>query len=193
MLLFFMSCQKKDKELVDVKFNPEITPTMSTDSVTELISDSGITRYKLIAKNWQVFDKAKEPYWYFPKGIHLERYDSLFNIEATVLADTAWNYTAKHLWRLKGNVQVENMDGDQFFSDELFWDEQQRKVYSDELIEIRKGVTQLKGYGFESNQEMDEYRIIRPYDGKIPFDENRDSAPMAPVDSMRLGNETLNR
>ncbi len=180
MLLFWTSCNKKEGDFVDIKFDPEITPTMSTESVVTFISDSGITRYKLIAQKWLVFDKAKDPYWYFPEGLYLERFDPSFNIEATIIADTAWNYTAKRLWRLKGNVHVRNMQGEEFRSDELFWDEKQEKVYSDKYIEIKRGDSELKGYGFESNQEMNEYRIFRPHDGKIPFKDNpqpNDSIP----------------
>ena len=180
MLLFWTSCNKKEGDFVDIKFDPEITPTMSTESVVTFISDSGITRYKLIAQKWLVFDKAKDPYWHFPEGLYLERFDPSFNIEATIIADTAWNYTAKRLWRLKGNVHVRNMQGEEFRSDELFWDEKQEKVYSDKYIEIKRGDSELKGYGFESNQEMNEYRIFRPHDGKIPFKDNpqpNDSIP----------------
>ena len=171
MLLFYTACSSSDTETVDIQFDPEVTPSMTTDSVTTLISDSGITRYKLETKNWQVFDKAEEPFWFFPEGIYLERFDSLFQVEAKILADTAWNYTDKRLWRLKGNVDIRNMEGEMFLSDELFWDQQEQKVYSDKYIQIKRGDTELKGYGFESNQEMTEYRIFRPHDGKIPFKE----------------------
>ncbi|NMB50410.1 MAG: LPS export ABC transporter periplasmic protein LptC [Bacteroidales bacterium] len=172
MLLFVASCQKKTEELVDIIFNPDSVPTMTTDSVITLISDSGVTRYKLMTKKWQVFDGAKEPYWFFPEGIYLERFDSLFNVEAVVFADTAWNYVNKQLWRLKGNVNAQNMKGEKFFSDELFWDQRQQRIYSDKYIEIQKGETELKGYGFESNQEMTEYRIFKPHDGRIPLKED---------------------
>ena len=172
MLLFVASCQKKTEELVDIIFNPDSVPTMTTDSVITLISDSGVTRYKLMTKKWQVFDGAKEPYWFFPEGIYLERFDSLFNVEAVVFADTAWNYVNKQLWRLKGNVNAQNMKGEKFFSDELFWDQHQQRIYSDKYIEIQKGETELKGYGFESNQEMTEYRIFKPHDGRIPLKED---------------------
>jgi hypothetical protein len=72
------------------------------------------------------------------------------------------------------------MQGEEFRSDELFWDERQEKVYSDKYIEIKRGDSELKGYGFESNQEMNEYRIFRPHDGRIPFKDNpqlNDSIP----------------
>lgn len=172
MCFFLFSCKKKGEDFVDVTFDPETMPSMITDSVVTLISDSGLTRYKLVADLWQIYDKAKDPYWYFPEGLYLERFDEEFNVEATIYADTAWNFTEKKLWRLKGNVAVTNMEGDDFKSEELFWNQQEAKVYSDEYIEIKKGELELKGYGFTSNQEMTVYRIFRPHDGRYPYEEN---------------------
>lgn len=192
MLFLYTSCTNSEKDLVDINYDPETTPSMITDSVITLISDSGITRYKLETDNWQVFDKAKDPYWYFPEGIYLERFDSLFQVEATILADSAWNYTDKRLWRLKGNVDIRNMEGEMFLSDELFWDQKEEKVYSDKYIEIKRGETELKGYGFESNQEMTEYRIFRPHDGRIPFKEENESFESFESDSlMTIESDTL--
>jgi LPS export ABC transporter protein LptC len=172
MLLFFLSCKDKNEHLVAIAYDPEVVPTMITDSVTTLISDSGITRYKLVAEVWKVFDKAKEPYWYFPEGIYLERFTPDFNTEATVKADTAWYYSQKDLWKLIKNVHVENMEGEVFESEELYWDQKNGKVYSEKYIEIKRGVTEIKGYGFESNQSMNDYRIFRPHDGKLPFSDS---------------------
>ena len=175
MLFFYSACSSKDSGAIDIAYNPETTPSMVTDSVITLISDSGITRYKLIADIWEVYDKAEDPYWYFPEGLYLERFDSLFQIEAKILAATAWNYTARKVWRSKGNVDIRNMEGEMFLSEELFWDQEKQTVYSDKYIQIKRGDTELKGYGFESNQEMTEYRIFRPHDGRIPFRENIES------------------
>ena len=182
MCLFVISCGKKDEKLVDVKFDPETMPSMVTDSVVTLISDSGFTRYKLVTDLWQIFDKAKEPFWFFPEGLYLERFDESFELEATILADTAWNFTNKKLWRLKGNVEVTNIEGDEFRSDELFWDQSNARVYSDKYIEIKRGAMELKGWGFESNQEMTDYKIFRPHEGKLPFedDEDSDERPVPP-------------
>ena len=171
MLLNLGSCKDKNDSLVAFQYDPEVVPTMITDSFTTLISDSGITRYKLIADKWMVFDKAKEPFQYFPFGIYLERFTPDFEIEATVKADTAWYYNEKELWHLKSNVHGENMQGEEFDSDELFWDGENGRVYSDSYIEIKRGDTRLKGYGFESNQSMTNYRIFRPHDGLLPFSE----------------------
>lgn len=178
MLLF--SCNDKAVSEVSLDYDPDTIATMITTSATQLISDSGTTRYKLVAQKWLVFDQAKEPYWLFPEGLYLERFTPDFAIEATVEADSAWYYNAKNLWRLKKNVHVENMKGEQFDSDELFWDGENGKVYSEEFIEIKSGGTELKGYGFESNESMTNYRIFRPHDGKIPVTES------TPGDSLQI-------
>lgn len=181
MSLYFISCKDKNEDLVAFDYNSELVPTMVTDTISTLISDSGITRYKLVADVWMVFDKAKEPYWFFPEGLYLEQFAPDFEIEATVEADTAWYYSTKDMWRLKKNVHVENMKGEQFDSDELFWDQESAKVYSDAYIEIKSGEKEIKGYGFESNQSMTEYRIFRPHDGIFLFSDN------PPSDSLESG------
>ena len=67
MLLFFMlACSGEPNEVVEVTFDPETTYTMKTTGVVSLISDSGVTRYRANAKEWLVYGKAQEPYWYFP-------------------------------------------------------------------------------------------------------------------------------
>lgn len=172
MFLFIVSCRKKDENLVNLKFDPETMPSMVTDDVSTLISDSGRTRYKIVADVWEIYDKAKEPFWYFPEGFYLERYDEHFNVEATIVADTVWRYNSKNLWRARGNVEIKNKEGHEFKSDELFWDQTTAKVYSDKFIEIKRGELELKGYGFESNFEMTNYRILSPHDGKLPFEED---------------------
>lgn len=197
-LCFLASCTSKEEVRGEaIEFDPEITPSMVTDSVVTLISDSGITRYKLITDSWHIFDKAKDPYWFFPEGLYLERFDENLDIEATIESDTAWNFTKRRLWKLKGNVEITNMAGDEFKSEELFWDQDSAKVYSDKYIEIKQGSMELKGYGFESNQEMTEYRIFRPHDGKYPFDErkmqaNNDSIDTSAVqDSLQIEMDTI--
>ncbi len=172
MFVLVLACGKTKHDVVNLSFDPETMPTMVTENVITLISDSGTMRYKLKADVWQVFDKAREPFWFFPEGIYLERFTDDFSVEATVRADTAWNYTSMKLWKLKGNVFVQNMNGDRFSSEELYWDQMQQIVYSDEYIEIKTGQTELKGYGFESNQEMTDYIIFHPHDGKIPYNDD---------------------
>ena len=90
----FTSCKKEKKAIIDSFSDPKDVPSLSTFDVNTLISDSGVTRYRIQAKEWRVFDKADEPYWYFPQGIFVEKFDSGFNTESFILSDTAIFYNA---------------------------------------------------------------------------------------------------
>ena len=156
-----------------LEFDPELVPSMITTQVNTLISDSGITRYRMTADVWKVFDRATNPHWFFPEGFRMEQFDSLFHIEVTILADTAWNFTAQQKWQLRGNVHIQNIGGDEFDTEELFWSQAEGRVFSDKYIEIRQADgTLMRGYGFESNQAMTEYRIFRPHDSRFPVVDN---------------------
>lgn len=173
---FFIACDSNEKEYVDMPFDKETTPTMYTDSVTMLISDSGVVRYKIITTDWKIFESASDPYSYFPEGIYLEKFDTSFHKEVTLKADTAWNYTRQKIWKLKGHVFIKNIKDETFSSEEVIWDERQQKVHSDKYIEInRPNKLMLKGFGFESNQSMTEYRVFKPHDTEIIVEEKEDS------------------
>ena len=159
LLLLTQACSGEHKEVVEVTFDPETTYTMKTTGVISLISDSGVTRYRANAKEWLVYGKAKEPYWYFPKGIYVEKFDSLFHAEASIVADTAYYYDKQGLFRFVGQVEVKSLQGEHFETDELFWNQKEDKVYSDRFIRIEQEEKVITGIGFESNQNMTRYTI----------------------------------
>lgn len=169
LLLLTLACSGEHKEVVEVTFDPETTYTMKTTGVISLISDSGVTRYRANAKEWLVYGKAKEPYWYFPEGIYVEKFDSLFHTEASIVADTAYYYDKQGLFRFVGQVEVKSLQGEHFETEELFWNQKEDKVYSDRFIRIEQEDKIITGVGFESNQNMTRY-TIRESRGVFPVD-----------------------
>ncbi len=170
LLLLSVSCGSDNKEVVAVQFDPEATYTIRTTDIVSLISDSGITRFRVTSAEMLIFDKAAEPYWYFPQGVYFEQFDSLFATEASVKADTAYHWYNKKLWKLIGNVDARNLEGDRFETDTLYWDEKAERVYSEAFMRITREDQVLTGIGFESNQNMTKYRIYRPQ-GSFPVKE----------------------
>lgn len=138
------------------------TPTMATTDVSTLISDSGYTKYHVTAPLWQMFEDAEEPFWRFPDGIELEQYDTEMRTQSTVVCDSAVYFSRKRLWRLDGNVVMVNTQADSFLTQQLFWDQQSRKIYSDSFIHIVRTDRTIEGYGFESDQSMLSYTVNRP-------------------------------
>ena len=180
LFCFLAACNREVKEEVEIGFNPDSTYTMKAVDVVTLVSDSGITRYKVQTHEWYMFGEASEPYWYFPKKLHLEKFDSLFRVEASVDADTAYFYQHRKLWKLIGHVRVRSLQGEQFETSVLYWDQNLEKVYSDQFIRITKGEFVNTGQGFESNQALTQYRIFNSA-AEIPFeDRSIDSTNTAP-------------
>lgn len=158
------------------------TPTMVTDSVNSFVSDSGITRYRIESPIWLMYDNADEPYWYFPQGIALEQFDDSMSVQAHVQSDTARYFSRLKLWKLDGNVRMRNINRDKFLTEQLFWNQNTHKVYSDSFVHIERGNRILEGYGFVSNENITSYTIRQP-SGIIPTDEfeKRDSTKTTPT------------
>ena len=188
LLLFMASCGKENKEVVEVTFDPENTYTLRTTDVSSLISDSGITRYRMNAKEWLVFGKAKEPYSYFPQGVYVEKFDSLFNVEASVKADTAYYWDKKGLYKLIGHVSILSQEGKKLDTSILYFDQKEDQIYTDEYFELEEGDKIITGIGFKSNQNMTKYKIFNSQ-GTFPVsDTARDTTTVntAPGHSVAL-------
>ncbi len=168
-----VGCSQEKKDTIE-EVDPGEFPTMRTLNVSTLVSDSGYTRYHITAPSWLMFDEAKEPYWSFPEGLDMERYDDNREVEATFRSDSAVYFNAKRLWRFDGNVRMRNTGGDRFAVEQLFWDQQNGKVYSDSFIQIERIDRTIEGVGFESNEQMTEYSIL-DVQAILPTPERRDS------------------
>jgi LPS export ABC transporter protein LptC len=159
MFVLFPSCSGKGKNLADAISENDTLPSMNSLGVTTLISDSGITRYKIVTEEWIINDKKNPPYWAFEKGVYLEKFDTLFHIDASIKADTAYYYEKKKLWELRSNVQIQSQRGDKFETELLYWNEKEEKIFSDKYIRISQEDKIITGYGFESDQNLTEYQI----------------------------------
>ena len=171
----FLSCRDEVKSVVDKPTDPETTPTMVTDDVVTLISDSGTTKYRITADVWLMFEEAEKPFWLFPKGLLLEQFDSVFNTEASIRCDSAKYFKDDELWRLDGNVEISNVRKELILTNQLFWSQKRQKVYSDSFVHIEKADRIIEGYGFVSNERMTTYSLNHP-SGIFPIDEQRMSA-----------------
>ena len=176
MFVLFPGCSKSGKNLAAAVEERDSLSSMTSLGVTTLISDSGITRYKIITEEWCIFDKKDPPYWAFEKGVYLEKFDTLLHIDASIKADTAYYYDRNKLWELKGNVQIRSQRGDKFETSQMFWDEKNKTVYSDKYIKIEQEDKTLTGYGFESNQELTEY-VIKNTTGIFIIEDTQANTP----------------
>jgi len=176
MLPLCPSCSENKRPLAPAILHRDSLPIMKTLNVSTLISDSGITRYRITTKEWIIYDRKNPPYWSFEKGLLLEKFDTTYHVEASFKSDTAYYYSNKKLWELRGHVLIKNVKGDKFNTEQLFWDQNLQKVYSNKFIRIQKTDRIITGHGFESNQQMTIYTIHKTA-GSIPIVDKKIAPP----------------
>jgi len=156
------SCGESKTDAIALPTDPETFPTMRTVNVSTLISDSGYTRYHITTPLWLMFEEAAEPHWKFPDGMFIVQFNDSMQETGTFTADTATYLSAKKIWRFDRNVRMRNINGDRFMTQQLFWDQNSRKIYSDSFIHIERADRTIEGYGFVSNESMTTYSVNRP-------------------------------
>lgn len=164
----------RDEQKVDISHGLDSTkmPSMSTRNISTFISDSGITQYKIISPLWNIYDEADTPYWYFPEGLYLQKFDPEYNVIATVAADSARYFKNQRLWKLEGEVEMTKFPDELFLSPRVYWDQRRQELYSDTFIHIENATHVIEGTGFESDENLSRYRILHP-NGIFPI--NKDS------------------
>ena len=175
-MLLFSACGGSKEERIAAVSDRKQIPSLDASTVTTVVSDSGITRYRLSAEKWLVYDKSDEPYWDFPEGILLENFNTDLEVDASVVSDYAIFLENKQIWELRGNVKAVNLEGENFETERLFWNQKTERIFSDTLITITRASSVIVGVGFDSNQTLTKYVIKNPQ-GVFPIRDN-DSIPV---------------
>jgi len=169
LLFSLQSCQNDDGHHGPDIGERDSLPFLVSKGVSQLISDSGIIRYKIISEDWFIYDKTPVTYWSFEKGLFLEKFDESFHVDAFISCDTAYFFDQQKLWELRGRVFLKNLKGETFRTSLLYWDQSKHEIYSDRYMEI-EGEQSLSGYDFRSDESMTNYRIHNSK-GAFPFSE----------------------
>lgn len=174
MLLSVAACGGEKEHIAPPVNENDSLPFMHSRGISNLISDSGVIRYKVVAEEWDIYNNTQPPKWVFIKGILLEKFDSTFHMDWFVQSDTAYCYNQR-LWELRGRVLVRNLQGTIFRTEELFWDMSDHEIYSHQFVDISMPDKELKAYNFTSNEQMTRYTFNNAQ-GFMPFNDSEDSA-----------------
>lgn len=172
VVLFAGACSKNEPEKIGAVKDRKTLPGLTATKITTVISDSGITRYRIYTDKWDIFDKAVEPYWEFPKGLHFEQFAENLSVSATFSSQYARYYESKKLWEFKGKVRAINLKGEMFETELLYWDENRQLIYSDKFMRVTRPTMIISGVGFEANQSLTRWRVVNAQ-GPIYLDENQ--------------------
>jgi LPS export ABC transporter protein LptC len=96
----------------------------------------------------------------FPEGIYIEFFDAKGTKTSTLRANTAHFFKQENRWRGQGKVEVFNLEkGQELHTEELFWNPNQRKIYTDKFVTIKDQTDVIYGTGMIANQDLSNYSI----------------------------------
>jgi LPS export ABC transporter protein LptC len=161
-VFYFAGC-KNDIEVVNALANEVTLPDQSGKNVEFQLTDSG--KLKLIFKAplaERYIDKEKEPFKEFPKGIEVLFYNEDEQLESKITAGYAKQWEEQMLWKATDSVVAQNvLTGERLDTEELFWDEKNKKIYANVFTKITNEEGIFYGEkGFEADQDLENYKLI---------------------------------
>jgi LPS export ABC transporter protein LptC len=155
-------------------------PTIETENVLMLVSDSAKLRIRLTAPLEQQFESGDMIY---PKGVKLTFLDGAGETVVNTITGRYGKFEkAKNLYTMRGDVRVTNVPKQQRMNtEEAFYDKTKASIYTKEQTEIRVTTPTevLTGRGLTANQDFSLYRILNPT-GVFTLQNAPTAAPAAP-------------
>lgn len=143
--------------------NAEELPIIQSNGIQTVYSDSAVVRLKITGPELKEFAETddKEAYIEFPKGLKATFYNQSGRIESSLEAEYAIFWKKVKQFEARTNVVVKNFSEKQeLFTEQLFWDQDEEKIWSDKFVKIitENGPTYGEE-GFESDQNFAKFRI----------------------------------
>ncbi|MDO9552747.1 MULTISPECIES: LPS export ABC transporter periplasmic protein LptC [Rhodonellum] len=134
-------------------------PTSIGYDIDLVHSDSAIIRTNLKAKKQLEFGTGDIE---FPEGIEISIFGRDGELTTTMRADRGYFIRKDNLYRGEGDVQVHNLEKNQkLSSEELFWDPNTKKIYTDKFVTIQEQETLINGTGMEADEGFNEYKLFK--------------------------------
>ena len=168
ILILFISllslCCNNDLEIINTFTQDANHPLQTGKNIEVQYTDS--TRLQLIFKAPRMkkflSDEDEGAYYEFEEGIEVFFYDDDERLESTFKAGYANYYEKQSLWKAHDSVVARNVQtNEQLTTEELFWDQKNKRIYSKVFTKITNEDGVFYGEkGFESDQKLENYKLI---------------------------------
>lgn len=160
--IILLGCRNEMRDINSVIPFDTLQKEMSKDLVFEY-SEFGKPTFKMLTPLMLTHNDGKEELMIFDKGILIYFYDEDGDMESEISSLYAINNATKKLITLRGNVIIINYaKREKIKTEELFWNQNNKKIWSDKFVRIITDDRQLEGYGFETDENIQNYSITKP-------------------------------
>ena len=171
IIILFSAC-KNDLKQVQLLTDTTNYPDQKAENIDFYYSDSANLKLHVTAKELLRYSKTEiEPYIEFPKGINVLQFNVDKDTISSIKAKYAIYYQEQELWKAEKNVVAVNIDGDTLYTELLFWDTKQEKIYTTAYVKIITLDGEIFGKGMDANQDFTNWEI-RQSTGVYYFDDD---------------------
>jgi LPS export ABC transporter protein LptC len=158
VIMLFASCRQNELDEIKAISKKDKVPVISAEDVKVLYSEEAKIKVIIQSPVMNRYIEEKK-YLEMPEGMDVVFYDSLDNPKSTLTANYAISYEDEHKMEAKNDVVVVNEKGEKLNTEHLVWDQNKRKIYSDEFVKITSPDRIIFGQGMESDEKMDNWKI----------------------------------
>lgn len=160
-LFLIVSCSdEKVKPSINTALNVEELPAQESWNAKVIFTDSGKTQAILYSGHLRIFTGARETL--LDSGVKVDFYNEQQTV-STVLTSKKGRVDdiTRNLFAIDSVVAV-NDSGVTLITEELMWRNQDRKILSNKFVTILTKTEKIEGFGFESDQRLNNYVIYNP-------------------------------
>lgn len=137
--------------------------------VEMLYSDSAIVRVRIKSPTLRRYLDKQNPREVFPDGILVEFLSEYGRPTSHLSARQAIRYEKENRIIVRDSVVWVSRKKERLETEELIFEEENDRVYTDKFVTILRQDEIIYGYGFESNQEFTHYKI-NAIEGRVKVD-----------------------
>lgn len=154
LFLVFTGC-KEEKKVIDRKtYNG---PLSEVYGVNMVYSDSARLVVKMSTESQLTMPNEDKVY---PHEVRVFFFDKFGNNSTTLRSDSARYIRIKNVYHIMGRVVINNQIKHEVLeTDELFWNVDNKKIYTEKPVDVKTPEQILHGVGMDSNQDFTEYTL----------------------------------
>lgn len=156
-----MSC-KNDIEVISSLTNIDNLPSQTIVNLETIYTDSAKIQLIVKSKLVETYNQEEDSYLEFPKGLEVFFYDKNEMVESQLSAKYAIYHKADQLWEAKDSVVVINANDEILNTEQLFWDENKKLIYTSKFVSITTTNEIIYGEGMEANENFTNWKIMKP-------------------------------
>ena len=169
IFIFLLSCEDNFQEIQNIN-SKNILPIGITENLKLIYTDSAKVKAILYSNLNKDFTNQSFPYSEFPDGVKITLYDNDLN-ETIVTSDYAITYNKTNIVNLIGNVVINNFDGSELKTKQLYWDPEQEWLFTEEKFSFKNIDYDIVASRLDANRSFTIFNTGK-LDGKVLVEDN---------------------